>query len=140
MQLTADIHTRTRARHFFFFFFLHGPLLHALDGKGTGRGFACVFALCLILYLGWEHVFGGMVLLINILYTLYCTSTRCESTRWVEELSEVFFLPSCILFLFSSFFFCSVSAKNSELCTYTMAEKSEHGSARGTLLQFYKKV
>lgn len=106
-------------------FFLHGPLLHALDGKGTGRGFACVFALCLILYLGWEHVFGGMVLLINILYTLYCTSTRCESTRWVEELSECF--SSIVYLFFLSLVFYSVSAKKSELCTYTMAEKSEPG-------------
>ena len=35
--------------------FLHGPLLHTLDGMGTGQG----LLVCLILYLGWEHGFGG---------------------------------------------------------------------------------
>jgi hypothetical protein len=101
VHLTADIHTRTRARHFFAW--ASAPHL-GRDGDGTGL--ACVFALCLILYLGWEHGFGGMVVLINILYTLYCTSTstRCESTRWVEELSECF-LPPCSL-LFSQFLLC----------------------------------
>lgn len=96
MHLTADIHTRTRARHFFFFAWA-SALLHTF---WTGRG----LLVCLILYLGWEHVFGGMVLLINILYTLYCTrtSTRCESTRWVEELSECF-LPLCRFFFFFQF-------------------------------------
>lgn len=81
-----------------FFFAWASALLHTF---WTGRG----LLVCLILYLGWEHVFGGMVLLINILYTLYCTrtSTRCESTRWVEELSECF-LPLCRFFF--SFSFC----------------------------------
>jgi hypothetical protein len=60
VHLTADIiHTRTRARHFLFFAWASAP--HTLDGKGdgTGRdgtGLACVFALCLILYLGWENM------------------------------------------------------------------------------------
>jgi len=119
VHLTADIHTRARARHFFAW--ASAPHL-GRDGDGTGL--ACVFALCLILYLGWEHGFGGMALLINILYTLYCTSTstRCESTRWVEELLECF-LPSCSLFFSVS----SVSAKISDICIYTLAEKLEPG-------------
>jgi hypothetical protein len=107
VHLTADIiHTRTRARHFLFFAWASAP--HTLDGKGdgTGRDGACLcvcFVFNFVPRLG-KHVFGGMVLLINILYTLYCTSTstRCESTRWVEDLSECF-LPSC-----SQFFFCKI--------------------------------
>jgi len=54
VHLTADIHTRARARHFFAW--ASAPHL-GRDGDGTGL--ACVFALCLILYLGWEHGFGG---------------------------------------------------------------------------------
>jgi hypothetical protein len=46
VHLTADIHTRTRARHFFAW--ASAPHL-GRDGDGTGL--ACVFALCLILYL-----------------------------------------------------------------------------------------
>jgi hypothetical protein len=42
---------------------------------------ACVVCFMFFLYLGWDVVprmfGGGMLLLINILYTLYCT--RCES-------------------------------------------------------------
>lgn len=64
MHLTADIYTRTGARKFFFGM----GLCSSTPGDGKrkegkardGTGLACVFALCLILYLDWEHVFGGM--------------------------------------------------------------------------------
>lgn len=121
MHLTADIHTRTRARQKIF---CMGLCSTPWTGRGRDGACLCV-CFVLILYLVWEHVFGGMVLLINILYTLYCTSTRCESTRWVEELSECF--SSIVYLFFLSLVFYSVSAKKSELCTYTMAEKSEPG-------------
>jgi hypothetical protein len=72
VHLTADIYTRTGARQFFV---VCMGLCSSTpgEGEGMGRGFACVLALCLILYVGWEHVFGGMMMMLLLLLLINST-------------------------------------------------------------------
>jgi len=80
--------------------------LYSTPGEGEGRdgtGLACVFALCLILYLGWEHVFGGMLLLINSTFFIPCiVQVHVQDASQPVGLrnSRVFFLPWRSVFQF----------------------------------------
>jgi hypothetical protein len=91
-----------------------------------GRGIACVFALCLILYLGWEHVFGGMLLLLLLINSTFFIP--CIVQVHVQDASQpvglrnsrVFLLPWRSVFQFLQNFLSSVQ-------TDIVAEKSESG-------------
>jgi hypothetical protein len=129
VHLTADIYTRTGARQFFFLAWASAPHLGTGRKGMMGRGIACVFALCLILYLGWEHVFGGNgMLLLLLLLTNSTFFIPCIVQVHVQDASQpvglrnsrVFLLPWRSVFQFLQNFLSSVQ-------TDIVAEKSESG-------------